>query len=146
MHDSMRVAGRTVRGVVAAVAMLVCSLAALIMLTWSCCSTPSLASKLADPLVWCVGAAAAVALAVFPPVTRRLRQHRVRWLLLPFVLADLALCCWLGREIVQALSGGDAYTGGAIQVFLPLLVPNVICALYAAWRLVLRPPGHGGAA
>ena len=135
----MRVAGRTVRGVVAAGALAVTALAALILLAWSCCSTPSLTDKLGDPLLWCLGAAAAVALAVFPPVTRLLRVHRVRWLLAPLVLADVALCVWLGSEITEVLSRGDGNEEAA-WMLLPVLVPNAICALYAAWRLVLLPP------
>jgi hypothetical protein len=131
--------GRAARGLAAALAMAVTALAALVLLAWSCCSTPSLASRLSDPLLWCLAAAGAVALAAFPPVTQWLRARGVRWSLSPFVLADLVLCAWLGWEVAQALPRGDANTDEAMLFLLPVLAPNAVCAVYVGWRLVLAP-------
>lgn len=96
--------------------------------------------KLSAPELWCAGAAAVTAFAALPPATRRLRALGVRWLLLPFVLGDFALCAILAWQVIEGTARDGANRDEALTMLLPVLVPNLICAGYVAWRGVLFPP------
>jgi hypothetical protein len=89
--------GRVARGFLATAALGVLAFLALIGLTWSCCSTPSLSEKLGSPLVHGALASIPVALAAFPFVAKRLRRAKARWLLAPFVLDSLYFCVMVAR-------------------------------------------------
>lgn len=140
------VAGRAVRGFFATLALVTCALGALLMLTWSCCNTPTTAQRLADPQLWGLVAAGVTASASLPPMTAQLRALRVRWLMLPFVLGALAFCGMLLVGLVNLTTVDDTPFDAGFWTLLAVLVPNLVCALYVAFRIVLSPPAAPPAA
>lgn len=140
------VAGRAVRGFFATLALVTCALGALLMLTWSCCNTPTTAQRLADPQLWGLVAAGVTASSSLPPMTALLRALRVRWLMLPFVLGALAFCGMLVAALVELTTVDDTPFDAGFWMLLAVLVPNLVCALYVAFRIVLCPPAPPPAA
>src|SRR5262245_40324871 len=99
-------AGRIARGTIAIAEIAPAGLGALLLLTWRCCGSPK--EPFANPLVWGALAAMPVAIAALPFVSKRLRGTAIRWVLLPLVLADLALCAWLAWESMPRLLDGGS--------------------------------------
>jgi hypothetical protein len=139
MADAQALAiGRTARGFVASAALVIVALWALLGLAWSCCGTPSFAETIGGfvgfvPL-------AVVATVALPPVTRRVQTSGLRWWLAPLVVADIGVCGWLSWPNSQL---EDELPREVVYMFAPLVVPNLICAIYVAWRVVLHPPTVG---
>jgi hypothetical protein len=135
MDPRLITTARVARGATAITAIAAAGLGALMIATFRCCSSPSLQQTLTNPAFWGLIVAMPVALAALPPMSKRLRDTPVRWALLPMALVDLVLCGWLavlvGRQIAE---GGSSE---ALLFFLPVLLPNAVCALYVLLRVVL---------
>ncbi len=129
--------GRVFRGFLATVTLGTMALSALIGLTWSCCSTPSLSEKLASPMVWGAFASMPVAIAAFPAVAKRLRPLAARWVLAPFVLASFYFCVMVTNQVRTDASAGRV-TSETWFLTAAVLLPTVVCAVYVIVRVLFR--------
>jgi hypothetical protein len=135
MDPRLITTARVSRGATAITAIGAAGLGALMLTTFRCCSSPSLAQTLTNPAFWGLIVAMPVALAALPPLSKRLRGTPVRWALLPLTLVDLVLCGWLGVLVRRQIADGGSPE--ELLLFLPVLVPNAICAIYVLLRVVL---------
>jgi hypothetical protein len=135
MDQRLITTGRVARGALAISAIATAGLGALLIATFRCCGSPSLAQTLTNPAFWGLIVAMPVAIAALPPVSRRLRGTAVRWLLLPPVLIDIVLCGWLGLLAGRQMTEGSV--GEALLFLLPVMLPNAICGVYVLARVVL---------
>lgn len=125
--------GRVARGFAATIALCALALAALFVLTFSCCSSPDIGERIGNPFFWCTLLAMPVPLAAFPPLSRRLRGHPVRWALVPSVLVALLF------PIGAAIALLESAEASAIAYAFALVGSTSLCAVYVGWRVILAP-------
>jgi hypothetical protein len=115
--------GRVFRGLLATAALGTLAFITLLMLSFSCCSSPSLGTRISQPEFWYTILSMPVAIASFPWVSKRLRPSPLRWLLAPCVAATGLY--WMA--IVDLGAGDKAVLFAAAPV---------LCAIYVIARVL----------